>query len=92
MVIAENYFDITEYALSCYQNYFDSDDTVLAVINLTTKTSTSISNVSGILYVSEYEYTDGEEHDAKAMFGGMHLMDHIVYIDNGDVEKITEED
>lgn len=92
LVMAENNFDITEYALSCYENYFDSDDTILAVINLTTKTSTSISKIAGNLYVSEYEYTDGEEHDAKAMFGGMHLVDYMVYIDNGDVEKITEED
>lgn len=53
----------------------------LAVENLTTKTSTSISVVSGLLYVSVYEYTKGEEHDAKAMFGGTHLVDYIVYTD-----------
>lgn len=92
MVLAQNNFDVTEYALSCYKNHFDSDETILAVINLTTKTSTSISKVAGNLYVSEYEYVDGEEHDAKIMFSGMHLVDYIVYIDNGDIEKITEED
>lgn len=92
IVIAENNFDITEYALSCYKNYFDSDETILAVINLTTKTSASISKVAGNLYVSQYEYVDGEEHDAKAMFSGIHLLDYIVYIDNGDIEKVTEED
>ena len=47
---------------------------------------------SGNLYVSEYEYVDGEEHDAKIMFSGTHLLDYIVYIDNGDIEKVTEED
>lgn len=92
LVLAENNFDVTEYALSCYKNHFDSDETILAVINLTTKTSTSISKVAGNLYVSEYEYVDGEEHDAKIMFSGMHLVDYIVYIDNGDIEKATEED
>ena len=92
LVIAENNFDITEYALSCYKNYFDSDETILAVINLTTKTSASISKVAGNLYVSQYEYVDGEEHDAKIMFSGMHLLDYIVYIDNGDIEEVTEED
>lgn len=92
LVLAENNFDVTEYALSCYENYFDSDETILAVINLTTKTSTSISKIAGNLYVSEYEYVDGEEHDAKIMFSGMHLLDYIVYIDNGDVEKVTEEE
>lgn len=90
IVIAENNFNIEDYALSCYKNYFDSDKTILAVENLTTKTSTSISVVSGLLYVSVYEYTKGEEHDAKAMFGGTHLVDYIVYTDNGDIEKVTD--
>lgn len=92
VVLAENNFDITEYALSCYNNFFDSDETILAVINLTTKTSANISKVAGNLYVSEYEYVDGEEHDAKIMFSGMHLVDYVVYIDNGDIEKVTEEE
>ena len=90
IVIAENNFIVEDYALSCYKNYFDSDKTILAVENLTTKTSTSISVVSGLLYVSVYEYTKGEEHDAKAMFGGTHLVDYIVYTDNGDIEKVTD--
>ena len=90
IVIAENNFNDEDYALSCYKNYFDSDKTILAVENLTTKTSTSISVVSGLLYVSVYEYTKGEEHDAKAMFGGTHLVDYIVYTDNGDIEKVTD--
>lgn len=90
IVIAENNFNVEDYALSCYKNYFDSDKTILAVENLTTKTSTSISVVSGLLYVSVYEYTKGEEHDAKAMFGVTHLVDYIVYTDNGDIEKVTD--
>lgn len=90
IVIAENNFNVEDYALSCYKNYFDSDKTILAVENLTTKTSTSISVVSGLLYVSVYEYTKGEEHDAKAMFGGTHLVDYIVYTDNGYIEKVTD--
>ena len=90
IVIAENNFNVEDYALSCYKNYFDSDKTILAVENLTTKTSTSISVVSGLLYVSVYEYTKGEDHDAKAMFGGTHLVDYIVYTDNGDIEKVTD--
>ena len=90
IVIAENNFNVEDYALSCYKNYFDSDKTILAVENLTTKTSTSISVVSGLLYVSVYEYTKGEEHDIKAMFGGARLLDYIVYTDNGDIEKVTD--
>jgi hypothetical protein len=91
LVIAENNIDITEYALSCYENYFDSDETILAVVNLTTKTTASISKPAGFLDVSLYEYTDGEEQDAKAMFSGTPLGEYFVYTDNGDIEKVNEE-
>ena len=30
IVIAENNFNVEDYALSCYKNYFDSDKTILA--------------------------------------------------------------
>lgn len=90
ILVAENNFNVEDYALSCYENYFDSDETILAVINLTTKTSASVSKVAGVLYVSVYEYVDGEEHDAKIMFSGLHLVDYMVYTDNGDIEKVTE--
>ena len=39
IVIAENNFNVEDYALSCYKNYFDSDKTILAVENLTTITA-----------------------------------------------------
>lgn len=88
LLIAEDNFDITEYALSCYQNYFDSDADVLAVINYTTKTITSISRPADYLYVSVYEYVDGEEYDASNMFGGVNLGNFFVYFDNGDIERL----
>ena len=48
-----------------------------------------------MLYPACYMYQcmnipKGEEHDAKAMFGGTHLVDYIVYTDNGDIEKVTD--
>ena len=73
IVIAENNFNVEDYALSCYKNYFDSDKTILAVENLTTKTSTSISVVSGLLYVSVYEYTKGEEDRKSTRLNSSHI-------------------
>ena len=90
LVIAANNIDITQYALSCYEKYFDTDDTILAVENLTTKTAASITKVGDQLSVSVYEYVDGEEHDAKLMFSGTPLGSYIVYLDNGDIEKVTD--
>ena len=90
VVIAENDFNAADYALSCYKNYFVSDDTILAVVNLSTKQTASISLVGGFLSVSVYEYVDGEEHDAKLLFSGSHLADYFVYVDNGDIELLSD--
>lgn len=91
VTVSQEDFSVPEYALSCYHNYFDSDDTILAVENLTTKISARISYGSGLLFVSEYEYVDGEEHDAILMFSGKHLNEYLVYVDNGDIERVAVE-
>lgn len=80
--------DITEYALSYYNEYFKSDDEVHAFINFTQNTTTSITCMSGLLFVTTYEYVDKEEHDANLLFSGQMLTSYIIYLDNGDIEKI----
>lgn len=80
--------DITEYALSYYNEYFSSDDELHAVINFATNTTYSLNPMAGMLFVSAYERVDGEEHDAGIMFTGLSLGEYIVYLDNGDIEKI----
>ena len=66
--------DITEYATDYYNTLFSSDDEIHAIVNFSLNTTTSISVLpDGTLDVSIHEYIDGEEHDAKALFGGMLL-------------------
>ncbi len=85
---SESGIDISEYALSYYNEYFESDDEIHAVINFANKTTTRISCSGGMLFVTVLEYVDGEEHNAKLMFSGEVLQDFIVYTDNGDIEPL----
>lgn len=79
--------DIENYALSYYQEYFESDNEIHGIINFTRKTTARL-NVSGnMIFLSLYDYVDGEEHDAKIMFSGTPLASYIIYTDNGDIEK-----
>lgn len=89
--IAET-FDIEDYALSYYKKYFSNDDEVHAIVNFNNKTTTRINVVKGVgLDVTILEYVDGEEHDAKELFGGMPLKEYIIYADNGDIEEVAVE-
>lgn len=90
-MIAEN-VDIEEYVLSYYQNYFKDDTEIHAIINMTRKITTNIACYGNMLFVTHYEYVDGEEHDADKLFSGLCLDQLIVYTDNGDIEEIIEEE
>lgn len=85
--IAEN-INIEEYALSYYKKYFSSDAEIHAIVNFSNNTTTKISVVGNVLDVSIYEYVDGEEHDAKLLFGGTLLKQYFVYTDTGEIEEI----
>ena len=85
---SESGIDISEYALNYYNEYFENDNEIHAVINFANKTTSRINYSSGMLFVTVLEYVDGEEHDAKLMFSGDVLQDFIVYTDNGDIEQI----
>lgn len=89
--IAESNFDIAEYAVDYYHNYFKEDNEVHAVVNFTSNTTTSITSGAnmGMLFVTVYEYVPNEEHDAKILFTGAKLEDYIIYLDNGDIEKVS---
>lgn len=87
--IAENNFNFAEYAVDYYNKYFKADNEVHAIVNFTTNTTTRINANSTMLFVSVYEYVPKEEHDAKILFGGQKLSDYIVYLDNGDIEKVS---
>lgn len=83
--------DFEEYALSYYKEHFAADNEIHAVINFTRKTTARMNCTGDMIFLSFYDYVDGEEHDAKQLFSGTPLADFIIYIDNGDIEKIVEE-
>lgn len=82
--------DIQDYIYSYYNNYFKDDTEIHGIVNLSINTTARISCVSGMLFVTEYSYVDGEEHDAKLLYSGTPLKSYIVYTDNGDIEKSEE--
>lgn len=77
-----------EYAADYYKEYFKAENEVHAVVNFTLKTTTCITYVGGKINVRIYEYVDGEEHDAKALFGGEKLSEYNVDPDTGEAEKV----
>ena len=48
----------------------------------------SIHLYGNAISVTIHEYVKKEEHDANKLFGGMVLGEYIIYMDNGDIEKI----
>ncbi len=77
-----------EYAADYYKEYFKAENEVHAVVNFTLNTTACITYVGGNINVRIYEYVDGEEHDAKELFGGEKLAEYNVNPDTGEVEKI----
>ena len=62
--------NIQDYIYSYYQQYFKADNEVHGIVNLSSKTTTRINYAAGMLTVTEYNYVDGEEHDAKLLYSG----------------------
>lgn len=91
MRVATTISDIESYALSYYNEFFEKQETdeVHWIVNFTTKTTTSIKCLSGILFVDVFEYVDKEEHDAQKIGSGELLIQYMIYTDNGDIEKIS---
>ena len=82
--------DITDYVIDYYNTLFSSNDEIHAIVNFSLNTTSSISVLyNGILDVSIHEYIDGEEHDAKALFGGMLLKEYWVNTETGEIEDIS---
>ncbi len=79
--------DFIPYAADYYHGFFESDDEIHAVINLYQKTTTKISVIGVNLQVVVYEYVDGEEHDAKALFSGSSICGYIINKVTGEYER-----
>lgn len=79
---------LQNFALDYYKAFFEDDKEVHAVINMSTKVTASISKIGDTLYISLYEYVDGEEHDAKELFTGMFYKEYWVNTITGEIEEI----
>ena len=66
---------------------FSNDDEIHTIINLKTNTVTKITSLGYDLNITILEYT-GQEPDAKNIFAGRPISFYILYLDNGDIEKI----
>ena len=86
-LIAEN-IDIKDIALDYYNNYFESDDEIHAIVNFTTKTTTKISSFGDLLDVTVHEYVEDEEHSAKQLFGGEVLKEYLIDKESGEITRI----
>lgn len=84
-VISED-VEIQDYIFSYYQEYIKSEDEIHGIVNLGRNVTARINMIGGWLMVSEYDYVEGEEHDAKLLYSGTPIQSYIVYTDNGDVE------
>ena len=81
--------NIAEYAVSYYKNYM-KDEEIHAIINFADRTTTKIIAWSfdpENLDITVYSYVDGEEHDAKLMFGGTPLAYYSVNKETGEITE-----
>lgn len=83
----------TDYALEYYKTLFSSDDEIHGIVNFTDSTTIRIKSVlSDTINVSVLSYVDGEEHDAKLLFGGDLLEDYWINVETGEIEDIMFEE
>ena len=78
----------SDHAIDYYKKYFTDDSEIHFICNLGLKTTTKITCLGNSLYVDVYEYTQGEDHDAKVLPGGMKYGAYIVDMKTGEVEKL----
>ena len=89
-MIAQSGITAEDYAYNYYKTCFESGDTVHYVVNVSTNTTTCISDLGGLVAVTTTEYVDGEEHDASTLGGGMVLGSWNLYPDSGEMESTME--
>lgn len=78
------------FALSFYQKYFKVDNEIHYILNFSQKTVTEITKIGGLLHVKSHVLLEGIQHDATRLLSGPFLSYHVVYLDNGDIEKIKD--
>lgn len=82
--------DITDYVVDYYNAYFESSDEVHVIVNFTTNTTSVVTVLfDTMLSVDVHQYVDKEEHDAVTLASGDLIASYIVYLDSGEIEKIS---
>lgn len=90
LVTTSKNMDMRKYGKSYADKYME-DGQVHVIVSFATNTTTTINKGNGMLSVHIYEYVKKEEHDAKKVGNGMLLGSYNIYLDNGDIQKITNE-
>lgn len=86
-VIADS-SDLNDYVADFYKEYITDDAQLLGIVNLTLNTTTRVKRIMGDwLEVTVMEYQDGEEHDAKMLFGGDVLKTYWINSETGEVDE-----
>ena len=70
LAIVNTQLPVSDYLISYYQTFFKSDDEIHAIINTADNTTTCVSVLAGMFDVAVHQYIQGEENDAKVLFGG----------------------
>lgn len=85
--------DILDYALDYYNEFFESDEEIHAIINKELSTTNRISVLMpGTLEVSVLEYVSGEELSAKSLFGGDLIETYYIDTETGEIESADDEE
>lgn len=83
-------FDAVDYALYYYNRYFQADSEIHAIINYSNNTTIRIKKTLDMLDVTVLSHIDGEENDAKILFGGDVIQDYMINIESGELVNIEE--
>lgn len=80
--------DPSVWAYDYYQAFWEDGNTVKWIVNFANNTTTSINASDGnsMIFVTQRDYVEDEEHDAKALGGGTELKSWVMYIgDDGNL-------
>ncbi len=83
--------DPSQWAYDYYRAFWEESNTVKWVVNVANNTTTSInaSSDGGLITVTQHDYINKEEHDAKILGSGTVLGEWLMYMDEN--EKLVVE-
>ena len=88
VTIAQSGIEPEDFAPAYYAACFEDGDTAHWIVNFGTNTTTSIVRTGDQVFVTCYEYVDGEEHSAKEIGTGQLYGEWLLDPDTGKMEKL----